>query len=125
MKRSGRRSLICDEFEQQPKAFKTTLADPAFLVEAQKSQLDIEFVSGEETERRWNRSFPYVREPKKPSLFSCEKESKEADMKNPIYSSIVMLGSALLATTFSPAVADEFYKGKTIRVVVGAAAGGG
>ena len=32
------------------KAFKATLADPAFLAEAKKSQLDIEFVSGEEVE---------------------------------------------------------------------------
>jgi tripartite-type tricarboxylate transporter receptor subunit TctC len=32
------------------KAFKVTLADPAFLAEAKKSQLDIEFVSGEEVE---------------------------------------------------------------------------
>jgi hypothetical protein len=38
-------------------------------------------------------------------------------MRKPIYSGIVMLGSALLATTLSPAVADEFYEGETIRVV--------
>jgi hypothetical protein len=34
------------------KAFKDTLADPAFLAEAKKSQLDIEFVSGEEVEKQ-------------------------------------------------------------------------
>ena len=33
-------------------AFRDTLADPAFLAEAKKSQLDIDFVSGEEVEKQ-------------------------------------------------------------------------
>ena len=46
-------------------------------------------------------------------------------MRKPIYRNVVTLGFVFLAITWSPAAADDFFKGKTIRVAVGNAAGGG
>jgi len=46
-------------------------------------------------------------------------------MRKPVYGSVFSLGFFFLAITWSSAVADDFFKGKTIRVVVGNAAGGG
>jgi tripartite-type tricarboxylate transporter receptor subunit TctC len=46
-------------------------------------------------------------------------------MRKPIYRNVVTLGFVFLAMTWTPAAADEFYAGETIRFVVGAPAGGG
>jgi tripartite-type tricarboxylate transporter receptor subunit TctC len=47
-------------------------------------------------------------------------------METPIYRGAITLSLVFLAIAWTPALAEEeFYKGKTIRVIVGAAAGGG
>jgi tripartite-type tricarboxylate transporter receptor subunit TctC len=46
-------------------------------------------------------------------------------MRKLIYRDVMTLGFVFVTMTWSPVAADDFFKGKTIRVVVGNAAGGG